>query len=134
VQESLLDLFTDVHKHGPWTLHRALARVAQADNGVVVILQHEETPQELARRIEHFQNQEQGLESAMRRPERQVMRSYGLGSQILRDLGVGRMRVLGHAAKVPAMSGFGLEILEYIDTDTPAQLARLDNKEKKVLR
>lgn len=134
VQESLLDLFTDVHKSGPWTLHRALARVAQEGSGVVVILQHEESPRDLARRIEHFQALAQGLESNERRPERQVMRTYGLGSQILRDLGVSRMRVLGHAMKVPAMSGFGLEIVEYVESEAPAPVHRLDNKEKKVSR
>jgi 3,4-dihydroxy 2-butanone 4-phosphate synthase/GTP cyclohydrolase II len=134
VQESLLDLFTDVHKHGPWTLHRALARVAQDGNGVVVILQGAETPQELARRIEHFQNQARGLESPPRRPARQEMRTYGLGSQILHDLGVSKMRVLGHAMKAPALSGFDLEIAEYIESDAPAPVHRLDNKDKKVLR
>jgi 3,4-dihydroxy 2-butanone 4-phosphate synthase/GTP cyclohydrolase II len=134
VQESLLDLFTDVHKSGPWTLHRALARVAQEGGGVVVILQHEESPRDLARRIEHFQTSAQGLELSVPRPERQVMRTYGLGSQILRDLGVSRMRVLGHATKAPAMSGFDLEIVEYIESEAPAPVRRLDNKEKKVSR
>ncbi|UCH53414.1 MAG: 3,4-dihydroxy-2-butanone-4-phosphate synthase, partial [Pseudomonadota bacterium] len=134
VQESLLDLFTDVHKHGPWTLHRALARVAQEGNGIVVILDHEESSLELAQRIERFQKLGQGEDSPPRRPERQVLRSYGLGSQILRDLGVSKMRVLGHAMKAPGMSGFGLEIVEHIETDTPAQVARLDNKEKKASR
>jgi 3,4-dihydroxy 2-butanone 4-phosphate synthase/GTP cyclohydrolase II len=134
VQESLLDLFTDVHKSGPWTLHRALARVAQEGSGVVVILQHEESPRDLARRIEHFQTSAQGLESSVHPSERQVMRTYGLGSQILRDLGVSRMRVLGHAMKAPAMSGFDLEIVEYIESEAPAPVHRLDNKEKKVSR
>jgi 3,4-dihydroxy 2-butanone 4-phosphate synthase/GTP cyclohydrolase II len=49
------------------------------------------------------------------RARRDEMRTYGLGSQILSDLGVGKMRVLGHAMKVPGMSGFGLEIVEYIE-------------------
>jgi 3,4-dihydroxy 2-butanone 4-phosphate synthase/GTP cyclohydrolase II len=115
-------------------LHRALARVAQEGSGVVVILQHEESPRDLARRIEHFQTSAQGLESGWRRPERQVMRTYGLGSQVLRDLGVSRMRVLGHAMKAPAMSGFDLEIVEYIESEVPAPVHRLDNKEKKVSR
>ncbi len=134
VQESLLDLFTDAHRHGPWTLHRALARVAQDGNGVVVILQGAETPQELMRRIEHFQKQAHGLESAPQRGERQVMRTYGLGSQILHDLGVSKMRVLGHAMKAPALSGFDLEIVEYIESDAPAPVHRLDSKDKKVSR
>jgi len=59
---------------------------------------------------------------------RAEMRTYGLGSQILADLGVGKMRVLGHAMKVPGMSGFGLEIVEYVE-DSAA-----NNKDKKALR
>ncbi len=64
----------------------------------------------------------------------QEMRTYGLGSQILADLGVSKMRVLGHAMKAPGLSGFGLEIVEYVEND-PAQFSsthRKHNKEKKV--
>lgn len=115
VQESLFDLFTDVHRAGHWTLSRALARVAAEGAGVVVILQQEETPAALVRRIRHFQAHGPGIELASQPKGREEMRTYGLGSQILADLGVGRMRVLGHAMKAPALSGFGLEIVEYIE-------------------
>ena len=62
------------------------------------------------------------------------MRTYGLGSQILADLGVGKMRVLGHAMKAPGLSGFGLEIVEYLesDEDLSATSRHQQNKEKKV--
>jgi 3,4-dihydroxy 2-butanone 4-phosphate synthase/GTP cyclohydrolase II len=128
-QESLLDLFTDVHRSGPWTLHRALARVAADGAGVVVILQQEETPAELMKRVRHFQDQASGLEAPPRRTGRDVMRTYGLGSQILADLGVGKMRVLGHAMKAPGLSGFGLEIVEYLEEP---QVGRDPLKDKKV--
>ena len=129
VQESLLDLFTAAHRAGTWTLQRALARVAQEGAGVVVILQQEEAPADLVKRIRHFQEETEGLESVPRLGGRAEIRTYGLGSQILADLGVGQMRVLGHAAKAPGMSGFGLEIIEYIEDGqehVPGQ-----NKERK---
>jgi len=133
VQESLLDLFTDMHRAGTWTLHRALARVAQEGAGVVVIQQQEEKPADLVDRIRHFQGKHEGLELPARKQGREEMRTYGLGSQILADLGVGKMRVLGHAMKAPGMSGFGLEIVEYIeDGHMPRQDAPKQNKEKKV--
>ena len=44
-----------------------------------------------------------------------VLRTYGTGSQILRDLGVSRMRVLSAPKQMHAISGFGLEIVEYVD-------------------
>jgi 3,4-dihydroxy 2-butanone 4-phosphate synthase/GTP cyclohydrolase II len=130
VQESLLDLFTDVHRAGHWTLHRALERVAREGAGVVVVLQQEEPPMNLARRIEHLHNRGAGLELAPR-AERNELRTYGLGSQILADLGVGKMRVLGHAMKAPALSGFGLEIVDYLEATA---LNAEQPKEKKSIR
>ena len=113
VQGSLLDLFGVAHRGGSWSLRSAMARVAQ-EGGVVVILQQEEPAEELIRHIQHFHRQEQGIELAARRPQ-QALRTYGLGSQILADLGVGKMRVLSHPVKAPGLSGFGLEIVEYIN-------------------
>jgi 3,4-dihydroxy 2-butanone 4-phosphate synthase/GTP cyclohydrolase II len=131
VQESLLDLFTSVHRPGSaWTLRGALARVAQEGAGIVVILQQEEAPAELVERIRHFQENPRSPEWPAKPHGREEMRTYGLGSQILADLGVGKMRVLGHAMKAPGMSGFGLEIVEYLESNQVS----FPNKEKKASR
>ena len=81
-----------------------------------------------------FRNQT--LESNSGKPGRAEMRTYGLGSQILADLGVGKMRVLGHAMKAPGLSGFGLEIVRYIEGGKApsAQDHHRHNKEKKASR
>jgi 3,4-dihydroxy 2-butanone 4-phosphate synthase/GTP cyclohydrolase II len=136
VQESLLDLVTTAHRAGSWTLHEALALVTEEGAGVVVILQQEETPAALVQRIRHFQEQGKALESNSGKPGRAEMRTYGLGSQILADLGVGKMRVLGHAMKAPGLSGFGLEIVGYIEGGNApsAQDHHRHNKEKKASR
>ena len=134
VQESLLDLVTTAHRAGSWTLHEALAYVAAQGAGVVVILQQEEKPAGLVQRIRHFQEQGKALESGSGKRGHQEMRTYGLGSQILAELGVRKLRVLGHAMKAPGLSGFGLEIVEYIE-NAPASAAgahRNQNKDKKV--
>ncbi len=112
VQGSLLDLLGVEHRGGSWSLRAAMARVAQ-NGGAVVVLQQDESAEELIRQVQHFHRQEQGIELAVRRPQ-QALRTYGLGSQILADLGVGKMRVLSHPVKAPGLSGFGLEIVEYI--------------------
>lgn len=136
VQESLLDLVTTAHRAGSWTLHEALAHVTEEGAGVVVILQQEETPADLVQRIRHFQEQGKALELNGGKPGHAEMRTYGLGSQILADLGVGKMRVLGHAMKAPGLSGFGLEIVGYIEGGkTPTvQDHHRHNKTKKVSR
>ncbi len=113
VQGSLLDLLGVAHRGGSWALRDAMARVAREGRGVVVILQQDEPPAELIRHIEHFHQQEQGIELTPKRPQ-QALRTYGLGSQILADLGVGKMRLLSHPVKAPGLSGFGLEIVEYL--------------------
>ncbi|MDA8363548.1 MAG: bifunctional 3,4-dihydroxy-2-butanone-4-phosphate synthase/GTP cyclohydrolase II [Gammaproteobacteria bacterium] len=119
VQSSLLDQLTVAHRGLSWTLRAALERVAREGSGVVVVLNQEEPPADLIRQIQHFHRQEQGIELPLRRPH-QALRTYGLGSQILSDLGVGKMRVLSNPVKAPGLSGFGLEIVEYI---SPAGLA-----------
>ena len=120
VQSSLLDLFSTAHRSGSWTLRAALARVAQEGKGVVVVLHQHEPAADLLKHVEHFHLQEQGIESAGKRCQ-QELRTYGLGSQILADLGVGKMRVLSNPVKAPGMSGFGLEIVEYISAVAPDQ-------------
>jgi len=134
VQESLLDLVTAAHRAGSWSLHEALAYVAGEGTGVVAILQQEEKPADLVQRVRDFQVAGKPLESTGGKRGHEEMRTYGLGSQILADLGVGKMRVLGHAMKAPGLSGFGLEIAEYVENDqtqTPRQ-RHGHNKEKKV--
>jgi len=44
-----------------------------------------------------------------------VLRTYGIGAQILRDLGVTRMRVLSAPKQMHGLSGFDLEVVEYVD-------------------
>jgi len=96
--------------------------------GVVVVLQQHESTADLVQRLRRFQDPLANAEPVSASRGRVEMRSYGLGSQILADLGVGKMRVMGHAMKAPGMSGFGLEIVEYVEDSTS------NNKDKKALR
>lgn len=123
VQTGLWDLLTDVLPGGSWSLRAALARVA-SEGGVVVVLDQPAAAKDLVPRIRP-PSQEQGADTPVRRGGREELRTYGLGSQILADLGVGKMRVLGHAKKAPGISGFGLEAVEYISVENTA------GKEKK---
>ena len=56
--------------------------------------------------------------AARQGPWRQVLRTYGIGAQILRDLGVTRMRVLSAPKQMHGLSAFGLEVVEYVDEAT----------------
>lgn len=122
VQSSLLDLFTDAHRAGSWTLQSALDRVSRGDVGVVVILHHEESPGQLLKHMEALHDADGPLKLTNNRDDRREMRTYGLGGQILHDLGVGRMRILGRPVKAPGMSGFDLEVVEYIEDGSGKEL------------
>jgi 3,4-dihydroxy 2-butanone 4-phosphate synthase/GTP cyclohydrolase II len=50
------------------------------------------------------------------RAARMDLRTYGIGAQILRDVGVGRMRLLANPRKMPSMTGFNLEVTGYMDS------------------
>jgi 3,4-dihydroxy 2-butanone 4-phosphate synthase/GTP cyclohydrolase II len=125
VQESVLDLFTDAHRPGSYSLASALSYVAEHGAGIIVVLRGEESAADLGARIAHLTQEQGGREPLALAAKQQVLRTYGVGSQILADLGVRRMRVVGHPLRVPAMSGFGLEIVEYVD---PAD--KSDNQKK----
>jgi 3,4-dihydroxy 2-butanone 4-phosphate synthase/GTP cyclohydrolase II len=94
-----------------WPLRAAMARIALEDNGVIVLLRQEESPREL---MEAVQDLKSGGH-ANRAVGAKVLRTYGIGAQILRDLGVTRMRVLSAPKQMHGLSGFDLEVIEYVD-------------------
>ncbi|OGT19518.1 MAG: 3,4-dihydroxy-2-butanone-4-phosphate synthase [Gammaproteobacteria bacterium RBG_16_57_12] len=97
-------------------LDRAIARVAKEDSGVVVILGGQEDNKDLIRRIKNYQLEDQGI-SLPRQPPGNDLRTFGYGAQILADLGIRRMRVLGAPKKTHGLSGFGLEVVEYVECE-----------------
>jgi len=96
-----------------WPLSDALRRVAEAGNGVVLILNQQESTDELVQRIRIYQAQDAG-EDVPSRESNEGLRTYGLGAQILTDLGVRQMRVLSAPKRIHGISGFGLEVVEYV--------------------
>jgi 3,4-dihydroxy 2-butanone 4-phosphate synthase/GTP cyclohydrolase II len=93
----------------------ALELIAENDHGVVVLLRLEETARDLMKAVGSLGGSEEGL-SALR-DRTMDFRTFGIGAQILRSLGVRRMRVLGAPRHLHALSGFGLEIVEYLSPE-----------------
>jgi len=113
VQDTLGDVLGIDNKKLGWPLRAALQRVAEEGRGVVVVLRYPETPR-------HFVNAVNALNTPIediggKRDGGSVLRTYGTGSQIVHDLGVTRMRVLSAPKQMHAISGFGLEVVEYIE-------------------
>ena len=97
-------LDVDSHSHS-WNLNEALRAIAAAENGVVVLLHRTESGAELLERL--------AMNQGARAPKMDL-RTYGIGAQILRDLGVTMMKVLGAPRKMPSMAGFDLEVTGYL--------------------
>ncbi|MEO7387690.1 MAG: bifunctional 3,4-dihydroxy-2-butanone-4-phosphate synthase/GTP cyclohydrolase II [Gammaproteobacteria bacterium] len=96
-----------------WPLHAAMEQIAAAGHGVVVLLQYGESPRDLLAAFHSLGRPPGGARQDP--PGGQVLRNYGTGAQILRDLGVHRMRVLSAPKQMHGLSGFGLEVVEYVD-------------------
>lgn len=105
-------LLTDRHAPRSWPIHEAMQRIA-AEGGVLVILAHDNCQAELLSRIEQFAAQDRGTEQLRSKPEG-ASRRVGVGSQILKALGITKMRLLSSQKRYHSLSGFGLEVVEYL--------------------
>lgn len=115
VRNMLSDVLGVRHGEFGWPLRDALARVAEEGSGVVVVLRKPESARELIERIRMIEGSETDAdEGAPGEDESRTLRTYGVGAQILTDLGVRRMRVLSAPMRMQAISGFGLEVVEYV--------------------
>jgi len=111
VIDTLRDLLGVQDGSRAWTLQAALRRIAASPCGVVVILRQGEAPRELADAVQSLTRR---AEREPRLPPGGVLRTYGIGAQILQDLGVKRMRVLSAPRHLHGISAFGLQIVDYV--------------------
>jgi 3,4-dihydroxy 2-butanone 4-phosphate synthase / GTP cyclohydrolase II len=102
----LLDVSAGAHS---WPLARALQAVQRCPRGVAVLLNCTADAGTLSALCEpRADTPQRPAQSAM------DLRTYGIGAQILRDLDVARMRVLGSPRRMPSMTGYGLEVTGFV--------------------
>ncbi len=107
-------LDSDISTHS-WPLAKALEQIAAAPAGVAVLLNASgiAAPNDqdwLAQFQKLNQSQDEAKKPLARKTD---FRSYGIGAQILKDLGVGKMRLLANPSPVPSLSGYKLEVTGY---------------------
>ena len=113
LQDTLGDV-VGVRSHSlGWPIESAIQRVAAEEFGVVVLLRDQETSRDFMQAVEEL-NREDENQTEWRSGD-VVLRTYGVGAQILRDLGLSKIRVLSAPKQMHAISGFDLEITEYIE-------------------
>ena len=103
---SVFDLLDSSSRTHSWNTLKAMQTIQNADCGVIVLLHRNEDGVELVERIQH-------ADECI--SPKQDLRNYGIGSQILLDLGVRKMRLMATPRKMPSMVGFGLEVTGYLE-------------------
>jgi 3,4-dihydroxy 2-butanone 4-phosphate synthase/GTP cyclohydrolase II len=116
VADTLRDLLGVQGVVRAWTLRAAMQRIVEAGNGVVVVLRQVESARELAEAVRSFAAAPAPPppETSSAAAEGAVLRTFGVGAQILKDLGVQRMRVLSAPKQMHGISAFGLEVESYV--------------------
>ncbi len=110
---SLLDLLDIAPGTHSWGVDEALSAIGSAGNGVMVLLNCAESAAQLAERV---------ARAAKPWPAaRMELLTYGIGAQILRDLDVGKMRLMATPRKMPSMAGWDLEVSEYVQPQRTAK-------------
>ena len=109
VRNTLADVLHLKREELGLTVTSALRRIADEDRGVLLVLSGEDTPEAM---LAHLQGQ--SSDRAPKDAQQQEWRQLGLGAQILGDLGVRKLRVLGTPRKLVGLAGFGLEVVEYV--------------------
>ena len=101
----VLDFLDHGSRGHTYSVDFALRKIADEGRGVLVLLHRAETGNALLAALKQERNERPGYTWDPR--------IYGIGAQILRELGVGKMRLMSSPRKMPSMAGFGLEITGY---------------------
>jgi 3,4-dihydroxy 2-butanone 4-phosphate synthase/GTP cyclohydrolase II len=112
IQDTLGDVIGVQSRSLGWPLSDAIKRIADEKVGVIVLLRDQESSRNFMDSVESLGQHRDELEE--RRSGDEVLRTYGIGAQILRDLGLSKIRVLSAPKHMYAISGFDLEITEYV--------------------
>ncbi|MBI4996803.1 MAG: 3,4-dihydroxy-2-butanone-4-phosphate synthase [Rhodocyclales bacterium] len=102
---SVLDFLDCASSRHSFSVDQAMQAISRRGRGVIVLLHRKEAGADLLAALK---------DEAQRPAAKWDPRLYGIGAQILRELGVGRMRLLASPRKMPSMAGFGLEVCGYL--------------------
>lgn len=108
---------TTLDGHASWSFDASLKAIAESESGVLVLLSKPETAEDLLQGIDRLLGEPEGDAAS----SQDAYNEIGMGAQILRDLGVGRIRLMGAPLTYNALAGFGLEVVDFaLPPEAPA--------------
>jgi len=110
----VLDVLFEGESTHSWGIADALRTISGAESGVLIMLNCQGSPDSVFAHFESWKASADAADSIPDRESRYGLRTYGIGAQIMRDLGVGKARLLARPRKMPSMTGFALTITGYI--------------------
>jgi 3,4-dihydroxy 2-butanone 4-phosphate synthase/GTP cyclohydrolase II len=113
VQNPLSDVLNIHRDDFGLPLRLGMAEIESLGEGLIVVLGGDRGDEELLRRIQ--QEPEPSVSACGDDRRSRELRTYGIGAQIIHDLGIRKMRVLSAPRKLTGLSGFGLEVVEYAE-------------------
>ncbi|SIN77197.1 GTP cyclohydrolase II /3,4-dihydroxy-2-butanone 4-phosphate synthase [Sulfurivirga caldicuralii] len=116
MQDTLCDLFHATREECGWPLREAMRQISEAGSGVIVVLRKKESDTALLDKIQHYALKDRGIEPPEAEPN-DDQKTFGLGAQILADLGLKKLRIIGSYTRLNALSGFGLEIVDNVEKE-----------------
>ncbi|MCM8856413.1 MAG: 3,4-dihydroxy-2-butanone-4-phosphate synthase [Candidatus Thiodiazotropha sp.] len=114
MQNSLCDLFEAKLSDCGWPLRSAMSMIGKEEEGVIVVLRNHDSAREIVQRMMDMQTIGASQQKFAKKDHSKELRTYGVGAQILSDLGVRKMRVLSAPKSIHALSGFDMEVTEYV--------------------
>ena len=119
VQNPLSDVLSIKRDDFGLPLRLAMAEIARQGKGLVLVLGGHEDNESLLRRIN--KQPEESVFMGGDNRQSSELRTYGIGAQIIVDLGIRKMRVLSAPKRMTGLAGFGLEVVEYVEGEHDAE-------------
>jgi 3,4-dihydroxy 2-butanone 4-phosphate synthase / GTP cyclohydrolase II len=110
---SIVDLLEVKASSHSWSVASAMAAIKQTERGVLLLLNCEESATDI---FANFTALDAPKPTVPARIASQDLRTYGIGAQILKDIGVGKMRLLASRRRMPSMIGFDLDVTGFMET------------------
>lgn len=110
---TVLDVLLDGATSHSWSVSNALKTIAAAPSGLLILLNCQGSEDLLFRQFDTWNKPPVPANALPDRESRYGLRTYGIGAQIMRDLNVGKARLLSRPRKMPSMTGFSLTITGY---------------------